>query len=209
MSDRDSGKGDTGAAHLHRLVLFSDAVFAIAITLLAIEIHPPEHWHGIADLFSQMRAKLLAYAVSFGVIGMCWFSHRRVFARLVRADDGLDFVNFLVLGLIALLPLATELVWEARNGNALFVYVSQVALIGVAMGLVWAYAALRKLTEAMSAGESWFVWLRVTLLPGMMCGLSLFSLVYPWGWAVMALLVFGMSWIGRRLRTAPAPAEAA
>ncbi|MGH1558452.1 RsmD family RNA methyltransferase [Caulobacter segnis] len=180
MSDAVSGKTDAGGAHLHRLVLFSDAVFAIAITLLAIEIHPPHHWTTIGDLFVQMSAKLLAYAVSFGVIGICWFSHRRVFARLLRADDGLDFVNFLVLGLIALLPLATELVWEAKNSDALFVYVSQVALIGVAMGLVWAYAALRELTEPMSAGESWFVWLRVTSLPGVMCGLSLFSLVYPW-----------------------------
>lgn len=204
MSDKDSG--DSASGHLHRLVLFSDAVFAIAITLLAIEIHPPQHWEGIADLFGQMSAKLLSYAVSFAVIGICWFSHRRVFARLVRADDGLDFVNFLVLGLIALLPLVTELVWEAKNGNAVFVYISLVALIGVAMGLVWGYAALRKLTETMSAGESWFIWLRVTLLPGMMCGLTLFSLVHPWAWSLMVLLIAGLNWIGRRLRATPAEA---
>lgn len=202
MSDRNSGKGDAGAAHLHRLVLFSDAVFAIAITLLAIEIHPPEHWHGIADLFDQMRAKLLAYAVSFAVIGVCWFSHRRVFARFFRADNGLDFVNFLVLGLIALLPLATELVWEAHSGDALIVYVGLVTLIGVAMGLVWGYAALRGLIEPMPAGEAWYIGLRVSLLPGLMCGLTLFSLVYPWGWAVMALLILGLIWLGRRLRAA-------
>ena len=60
MSDGVLGKGDSGAAHLHRLVLFSDAVFAIAITLLAIEIHPPAHWEGVADLFRQMGAKLTA-----------------------------------------------------------------------------------------------------------------------------------------------------
>lgn len=204
MSERDLGKGDTGVAHLHRLVLFSDAVFAIAITLLAIEIHPPEHWHGIGDLFGQMHAKLLSYAVSFAVIGVCWFSHRRVFARLARADNGLDFVNFLVLGLIALLPLSTELLWEARDGDALIVYVSLVALIGVAMGVVWGYATLRRLIEPMPVGEAWFVGLRVALLPGLMCGLTLFSLARPWGWAVMALLLLGLAWLGRRLRAAPA-----
>jgi uncharacterized membrane protein len=204
MSDQDSGKGDT---HLHRLVLFSDAVFAIAITLLAIEIHPPEHWHGVADLFSQMQAKLLSYAVSFGAIGMCWFSHRRVFARLVRADTWLDFTNFLVLGLIGLLPLGTELLWEERGGQALPIYVAHVAAIGVAMGVVWGYAAfIGKLTEPMPAAEAWFVWLRVTLLPGLMCGLTMVSIVYPWGWALMALLVVGLSWLGRRIVGASAKA---
>ncbi|PIB95401.1 TMEM175 family protein [Caulobacter sp. X] len=200
MSDRNSSKGDSGGAHLHRLVLFSDAVFAIAITLLAIEIHPPEHWHGAADLFNLMGAKLLAYAVSFAVIGVCWFSHRRVFARLVRADAGLDFTNFLVLGLIGLLPLGTELLWEQRGGQALPIYVGQVALIGVAMGLVWGYAAfIGKLTEPMPAAEAWFVLLRVTVLPGLMCGLTMYSLVYPWGWALMAFLVVATSWLGRRI----------
>ena len=200
MSDRDSGKDGAGGAHLHRLVLFSDAVFAIAITLLAIEIHPPEHWHGAADLFNQMHAKLLAYAVSFAVIGVCWFSHRRVFARLVRADAGLDFTNFLVLGLIGLLPLGTELLWEQRGGQALPIYVGQVALIGVAMGLVWGYAAfIGKLTEPMPTAEAWFVLFRVTVLPGLMCGLTMFSLVYPWGWALMAFLVVATSWLGRRI----------
>ncbi len=207
MSDRDSGKGGAASAHLHRLVLFSDAVFAIAITLLAIEIHPPEHWHGAADLFGQMGPKLLAYVVSFAVIGVCWFSHRRVFARLVRADGGLDFTNFLVLGLIGLLPLGTELLWEQRGGQALPIYVGQVALIGVAMGAVWGYAAfMGKLTEPMPAAEAWFIWLRVTLLPGLMCGLTMFSLVYPWGWALMALLVLGLSWLGRRIVGASAKA---
>ena len=198
MSDTNSGESSPG--HLHRLVLFSDAVFAIAITLLAIEIHPPEHWHGAADLFSQMGTKLLAYVVSFAVVGVCWFSHRRVFARLVKADNGLDFVNLLVLGLIALLPLGTELLWEERGGQALPIYVGLVALIGVAMGVVWGYAAfVGKLTEPMRAVEAWFILLRVTLLPGLMCGLTMFSLIYPWGWILMALLVVGLSWTGRRL----------
>jgi len=206
MSDKNSG--DSTPGHLHRLVLFSDAVFAIAITLLAIEIHPPHHWHGVADLFGQMGAKLTAYAVSFAVVGVCWFSHRRVFARLVKANGVLDFVNFLVLGLIALLPLATELLWERHGGEAVLVYVGLVTLIGFAMGVVWAYAAfIGKLTEPMPAGEAWFVLVRVALLPGLMCGLTTISLVYPWCWSLMVLLLVGLNWAGRRL--APAAPRAA
>jgi uncharacterized membrane protein len=147
-----------------------------------------------------MGPKLLAYAVSFATIGVCWFSHRRVFSRLVRADGGLDLTNFLVLGLIALLPLSTELLWEERGGQALPIYVGHVASIGMAMGVVWGYAAfIAKLTEPMPAREAWFIWLRVTLLPGLMCGLTMFSIVYPWGWALMALLMVGLSWLGRRV----------
>jgi uncharacterized membrane protein len=203
MSETKSGKGDTGAAHLHRLVLFSDAVFAIAITLLAIEIQPPEHWHGVSDLFHQMGHKLTAYAVSFATIGVCWFSHRRVFARLLRADGGLDAFNFVVLGLVALLPLSTELLWE-QGGQAVLVYVGHVALIGLAMGLVWAYAAfVGKLTEPMPGGEALFVLLRVSLLPGLMCGLTIFSIVQPWGWALLAGLMLSLNWIGRRLSAVP------
>lgn len=203
MSDKNSG--DSSPGHLHRLVLFSDAVFAIAITLLAIEIHPPHHWHGAADLFVQMGAKLTAYAVSFAVVGVCWFSHRRVFARLMRADGGLDVFNLLVLGLIALLPLATELLWEQRGGQALPIYVGHVALIGVAMGLVWGYSAfVGKLTEPMPLGEALFVLLRVTVLPGLLCGLSIYSLIYPWGWALIVVLMVGFNWIGRRVASSKA-----
>lgn len=134
------------------------------------------------------------------MVGVCWFSHRRVFARLVRADGGLDVFNFIVLGLIALLPLATELLWEQRGGQALPVYVGHVALIGLAMGLVWAYAAfVGKLTEPMPLGEALFVLLRVAVLPGLLCGLSIFSLIYPWGWALIAVVLFGFNWAGRRL----------
>lgn len=198
----DGKAGDSSPGHLHRLVLFSDAVFAIAITLLAIEIHPPHHWHGVSDLFSQMGRKLLAYAVSFAVVGVCWFSHRRLFSRLAKANSGLDFVNFLLLGLIALLPLGTELLWEDGN-QALPIYLGLVALIGVAMGVVWSYAAfIGKLTEPMPASEAWFVLLRVTVLPGLMCGLSLYSLVHPWGWTLMALLLLGLAWLSRRLKAA-------
>lgn len=189
---------DQGEAHLHRLVLFSDAVFAIAITLLAIEIHPPEHWNGIAHLMELMAPKLAAYTVSFAVVGIYWVSHRRIFSRLARANGVLDTLNFIVLGLIALLPLATELLWEQVSGQAFPVYVALVALIGLALAILWGYAAfIGKLAYPVGKPEAIFVMARVALLPGLMCGLSFFSLVHSWGWALMAALIVGVTALGR------------
>lgn len=184
------------AQHLHRLILFSDAVFAIAITLLAIEIHPPEHWHGVADLFAQMQHKLMAYAVSFAVVGIYWISHRRTYSRLRRANGVLDVLNLATLGLLALLPLGTELLWENGSAPSVIVYVGLVTAIGLAHALAWGYAAfVGGLTEPMSTFEKVYVLLRVALLPGLMCGLTFLSIITrtPWGWLGMALVVAGLS----------------
>ncbi|SFK17587.1 TMEM175 family protein [Caulobacter sp. UNC279MFTsu5.1] len=198
------------AQHLHRLILFSDAVFAIAITLLAIEIHPPEHWHGVADLFGQMQHKLMAYAVSFAVVGVYWISHRRTYSRLRRADGVLDLLNLAMLGLLGLLPLATELLWESGSAPAALVYVGLVTAIGLAHAVAWGYAALfGGLSEPMSTIEKIYVLLRVALLPGLMCSLTFISLITrtPWGWLGIAGVVAGLSMVNRRVaRQAAAPA---
>ena len=194
--------------HLHRLILFSDAVFAIAITLLAIEIHPPEHWRGVADLFAQMQTKLMAYAVSFGVIGIYWISHRRTFSRLRKANGTLDVLNLLMLGLLALLPLTTELLWEAGAASAVVVYVGLVAAIGVAHAVAWAYAAFPgKLTEPMGTVEKIYVLLRVALLPGLMCGLTFTSIMThtPWGWLGIAAIIAGLTVVNRLMSQGARP----
>jgi uncharacterized membrane protein len=194
--------------HLHRLILFSDAVFAIAITLLAIEIHPPEHWTGVADLFARMQTKLMAYAVSFGVVGIYWISHRRTFSRLRKADGTLDILNLLMLGLLALLPLTTELLWEAGAASAVVVYVGLVASIGVAHAVAWAYAAFPgQLTEPMGTAEKIYVLLRVALLPGLMCGLTFLSIMTrtPWGWLGIAVIVAGLTTVNRLMSRGARP----
>jgi uncharacterized membrane protein len=191
---------DTEAKHLHRLILFSDAVFAIAITLLAIEIHPPEHWSSIADLFGQMQHKLTAYAVSFAVVGIYWISHRRIFSRLLKANGTLDVLNLAMLGLLALLPLGTELLWENGTASSVLVYIGLVTAIGLAHAVAWGYAAfLGRLTEPMPTVEKLYVLLRVALLPGLMCTLTFVSLITrtPWGWLGIAVVIGALSLVNR------------
>ncbi len=104
-----SGKTDHA---LERLVFFSDAVFAIAITLLIIEIHVPEveyrasnavYWQALAHLIPNF----ISYAISFGVIGAFWSGHHRAFTLAGRYDGGVLFWNTLLLGTIAFMPFVT------------------------------------------------------------------------------------------------------
>ena len=190
--------------HLHRLILFSDAVFAIAITLLAIEIHPPEDWNGdVGSFFHLMAAKLWSYGVTFACIGVLWISHRRTFSRLTHADGPLDVLNFLMLGLVALLPLGTQLLWEVHTSGPLILYVSLVGVIGLTQGLIWLHAAfIGHLAEPMGLATRLFILLRVTLLPGLFCGLSFLSLGTrtPWGFLAIGVVMLAMSLVGRRLQ---------
>jgi uncharacterized membrane protein len=97
---------------LERLVFFSDAVFAIAITLLVIEIDVPnfprrmeiaDQWHELFALWPSF----FAFALSFLVIGRFWMGHHALFAQVTRYDDALMWPNLLFLMAIATMPFAT------------------------------------------------------------------------------------------------------
>jgi uncharacterized membrane protein len=98
---------------LERLVFFSDAVFAIAITLLVIEIHPPhitratgtdaQHLEALANLIPEF----IGYIISFFVIGMFWMGHHRAFALAARYSPRVLWWNLLLLCTIAFMPFAS------------------------------------------------------------------------------------------------------
>ena len=97
---------------LERLVFFSDAVFAIAITLLVIEIHAPHLDHGVPDgahwqALAQLVPSFVGYFVSFMVIGLFWMGHHRAFNLAARFDGGILWWNLLLLSVIAFMPFFT------------------------------------------------------------------------------------------------------
>jgi TMEM175 potassium channel family protein len=130
-----------------RTEAFSDGVFAIAITLLVLEISVPESdfedlWKGIADQWPSY----LGYATSFLTIGGLWLIHHGIFRRLASADAMVMRLNILLLMLVSFLPFPTKLVAEAIDltsaERAAVIFYGLVLLsISVVIGALWRYVA--------------------------------------------------------------------
>ncbi|GAA4552253.1 TMEM175 family protein [Pseudonocardia xishanensis] len=110
----DFEETDRGAAE--RLTFFSDAVVAIAITLLAIELQVPrgETAAELAAGFAADWGEYLAFLISFAVIARHWMSHHRLFRYVGRADTGIIWLNMLWLLLIVLTPFLTRFISEEQ-----------------------------------------------------------------------------------------------
>ncbi len=130
---------------LDRLVFFSDAVFAIAITLLALEIRLPEgdftEDAALMQALLSMTDAYLAFAISFWVIASFWLGHHRTFLQIRRYDERLILLNFVLMMLIAFVPFPTTLISEYDNRTAVIVYATTMVAIGLVMMLIVAYAS--------------------------------------------------------------------
>jgi uncharacterized membrane protein len=133
---------------LERLIFFSDAVFAIAITLLALEIRLPAGPEAIsnAQLASSLLGiwhKYLAYMISFMVIGSFWIGHHRKFRYIKRYDGGLLMLNLLFLMVVAFVPFPSSVISEYSNRAATIFYGLTMMLAGLLMAALWRHAARR------------------------------------------------------------------
>lgn len=125
---------------LERIIFFSDAVIAIAITILVLEIRLPDDIHDVSDVFPGMLPKILAYIFSFLQIAVFWAAHHNLFKRLVGYDNTVIWLNFLFLMVIAFLPVpvATMIKLGISSGSITFIY-SCLALLGIVEWGIWRY----------------------------------------------------------------------
>ena len=210
MTDHSHEPTPKGDPSLERMLFFSDGVFAIAITLLSIELHPPHGWDGtLAMLIREDWAMLMAFAVSFAVIGVFWNSHRRIFLSMTRFTSGVFWLNLLLLACIALMPFATGLTYQLGAGIEKFsIYLGLVAFTGVVQGLMYAYGAFVAdvVRPRLPFMRRLSVFLTISLMPGAACGLSLLAFTggdLPVLVGMAALLVFLIAFgifTGRRYR---------
>jgi uncharacterized membrane protein len=126
-----------------RLIILSDGVFAIAITLAAFEIKVPATWHDLPGLWSQLKLPISIYFLSFFLVASYWNSQRTLFARLLRVDAPLLVLALLQLLFVALIPVATELFYgQIKQSAAVEIYCVALAACGYATAALWGYAAL-------------------------------------------------------------------
>ncbi len=131
---------------LERLIFFSDAVFAIAITLLTLDIRLPPN-NGIlsnAELLQNMgsiASKYIAYIISFLVSGLIWIGHHRKFRLIQKYDHNLLWINLLLLMTVAFIPYPTSLISSYPNQTATIFYASVMILASLWSAALWRYAA--------------------------------------------------------------------
>ena len=135
-----------------RVEAFSDGVFAIAITLLILEIRPPEDATGAGDLLTKLTKDLLpsylAYLTGFATIGVMWINHHRMFTHVRRVDQGLLFYNTLLLLVISFVPFPTAVIAKylasdhAGTANvAAMLYSGMGIVIAIVFNLLWRQVA--------------------------------------------------------------------
>jgi uncharacterized membrane protein len=123
-----------------RTVALSDGVFAIALTLLVLNIPLPADGDDLWSQLDDLLPNLAAYALSFAVLGFMWLRHHSFFRELSGIDRPLALLNLLYLGFVALIPFPTGLIAERGDESAaVIVYALTIAIssaIAVQMGVV-------------------------------------------------------------------------
>lgn len=125
---------------LDRIIFFSDAVMAIAITLLVFDLNVPV----------IVLPRIISFILSFAVIGIHWESHHRTFRNIKKYDRRLIWLNLLYLFFVVLLPFTTRLIGaDPLVQLVVILYALNVGLLGVFSLLILRHAYLdNRLIEA-------------------------------------------------------------
>ena len=142
MDDKETG----------RVEAFSDGVFAVAITLLVLNIQPPPLSdpnlltdNGLRSYLANQWPNLLAFVTSFATIGVMWINHHKVFNRVVYVDNGLLALNLLLLLVVVFFPYPTALLAQQYavhpDGHVAAIFYSATnVVLAICFNLLWRYA---------------------------------------------------------------------
>jgi TMEM175 potassium channel family protein len=140
--------GEPSEREMGRLEAFSDGVFAIAITLLILEIAIPlDSPHLGHDLLDRWPS-FLAYAISFMVILIMWVNHHMVFKLIDRSDRRFLIINGILLMLITFVNYPTALLADylttSQSRTAMLVYSGTFVVVALSFNLLWRYASYNR-----------------------------------------------------------------
>lgn len=160
-----------GNLEYDRVLFFSDAVFAIAITLLVVDLPSRAPQTGqvhAAAAIEEAFPRILSFGISFAVIGLFWMGHHGVFRQIVALDRPLIVANLLFLGAIAFLPYPTSLLSLANSQAAsTILYAASAGFAGLAELVLWLHATHTPglVSPVVSARLRRYVTLRLLRMP--------------------------------------------
>jgi uncharacterized membrane protein len=131
-----------------RVEAFSDGVFAIAITLLILEIKIPKPSDGaLANQLLRQWPSYFAFLISFAFIGVMWINHHRLFTHIKRCNNTLMILNLLLLLGVTIVPFPTAVlathIGFADQRTAALLYNGVYVFIAIIFNLLWRYAVSR------------------------------------------------------------------
>lgn len=138
---------------VERIAALSDGLFAIAMTILVLELHTPvvetihselDLWHGLVEV----SPKILMFLMSFMTLGIFWIGQQTQLNNLVRSDRQLAWLNLAFLFLVSMVAFTTKLLGEFMQFRlALIVYWLNILLLGLLLWLCWRHAVRRALLK--------------------------------------------------------------
>ncbi len=134
-------------SRVERLTLFSDAIFAFAMTLLAVNIRVPEIAQDLVSSqlnveLANLTSRFIGYALSFFISASYWVFYHRIFANIKRYNLTLIWMNIVFLFFIVLIPFPSDLIGRFLSQQvSVVIYSTMMAATGFALSLIWLYAS--------------------------------------------------------------------
>ncbi len=183
-----------------RLAALSDGVFAVAMTLLVLDLRLPametiyserELWHGLLTL----GPKLLMYFMSFLTLGIFWNGQQTQLNHFERVDRDLSWIHLAFLATITLMPFSTQLLAEfIAYRTALFAYWLNIFLPGALLYISWSYAIRHGLVrDDTDTGIRMAIWRRVVIAQALYAAGALLCFIST-RWSIAAILVVQLNY---------------
>ena len=134
-------------SRVERLTLFSDAIFAFAMTLLAVNIRVPEIAQDLVGSqlnveLANLAPKFIGFGLSFFISASYWIFYHRIFAYIKRYDQTLIWLNIFFLFFVVLIPFPSDLIGRFLSQQiSLVIYSTMMAATGFVSSLIWLYAS--------------------------------------------------------------------
>jgi uncharacterized membrane protein len=174
---------------LERLAALSDGIFAVAMTLLVLDIHAPvaKYIHTDYDLWlalGSLAPRFLVYLMSIMTLGIFWTGQQTQLNHLSQSDHHLSWIHIAFLGLVSVMPFSTSLLAEfIAFRAALLVYWANILLLGLVLYVSWRYARRAGLVEKASLELSCAIERRILIAQSLYAFGALLCVVNPY-WSI-------------------------